>query len=367
MEKRVNPSAVSPADLAKKKLDQSYLKRGIGIGMQSGITYGLYTAFVTTATTYGIWATWYGDKSPLSAMAIAFILGTLATGINDLISAFWALFNALVRGKFSDFLKTLKTKPGLIMIFAAVVGAPIAGVAYVLAVVAGGPVVIPIAGLNVSLGAILGRVIFKQKLSPRVILGIVICFLASAIIGMSSLTGEIKPSMVLGIIMALIAAFGWGLEGTIAGFGTAMIDSEIGIAIRQTTSTLFNFLIVLPILGLIEGGGVKLIADLSLAALTDKTILIFVVSGLFTFLTFNTWYKGNSMCGTALGMALNGTYTFFGPFFCWIILGLILKNPGYEISPSTWFASILMAFGIFIMSVNPLDYLKRGEKQCVDL
>ena len=40
---------------------------------------------------------------------------------------------------------------------------------------------------------------------------------------------------VLGIILAIVAAFGWGLEGVIAGFGTSMIDSEIGIAIRQTT------------------------------------------------------------------------------------------------------------------------------------
>lgn len=362
MEKLTELNSNNSASVLKQNLDKSYFKKGISVGLQSGITYGLYTAFVTTATTYGIWKFWYSESSPLSAMAIAFILGTLATGINDFISAFWAITNAIVRGKFSDFIKTMKTKPGFIMIFAAIVGAPIAGVAYVIAVVAGGPVVIPIAGLNVSIGAILGRIIFKQKLEPRIILGIIICFIASAIIGLSSLTGEIQSSMILGIIMALIAAFGWGLEGTIAGFGTAMIDSEIGIAIRQSTSTIFNFLIVLPILGIIEGSGIDLILDLSIKAFTDKTIFIFLISGLFTFLTFNTWYKGNSMCGTALGMALNGTYTFFGPFFCWIILGVILKNPGYEIAPSTWFASILMAIGIFIMSVNPLDYIRGRNK-----
>lgn len=362
MDKVVDQKYMSQADLAKKKLDSTYFKKGINVGIQSGVTYGLYTAFVTTATTYGVWAGWYGENSPLSAMAIAFILGTLATGINDLLSAFWALGNALVKGKFEDFIKTIKTKPGLIMIFAAIIGAPIAGVAYVLAVVAGGPVVIPIAGLNVSIGAILGRIIFKQKLEKRAILGIVICFIASAIIGVSGLTGEIKPSMVLGMVMAFIAAFGWGLEGTIAGFGTAMIDSEIGIAIRQTTSTVFNFIIVLPVLAIIEGSGVSLVSNLTISALTDKTVLIFLISGLFTFLTFNTWYKGNSMCGTALGMALNGTYAFFGPFFCWIILGVILKNPGYELAPTTWLASLLMAFGIFIMSVNPLDYIKGRDK-----
>lgn len=356
-----NQKASNPAKVAKEKLDKMYFKKGVWIGLQSGITYGLYTAFVTLATIFGIWALWYSPESGFSAMTVAFILGTLATGINDLTSAIWALGNAIVKGKFSDFIKTLKTKPGLILVFAAIVGGPIAGVCYILAVQMGGPAVIPVAGLNVVFGAILGRIIFKQKLEKRAIIGILICLSASVIIGLTSFNGEVKEGMSLGIVLALIAAFGWGLEGTIAGFGTSMIDSEIGIAIRQTTSSLVNLIILLPVLSLIEGSGVSLITNLFTQAVTDKTILVFLVSGFVTFISFSLWYKGNSMCGAALGMALNGTYAFFGPFFCWIILGVILKQTGYDISPVAWFGSVLMAFGIFIMSVNPLDYIK-GDK-----
>lgn len=351
----------NPAQVAKERLDKMYFKKGVWIGLQSGITYGLYTAFVTLATVFGIWAHWYSPESGFSAMTVAFILGTLATGVNDLTSAVWALANAIVKGKFTDFIKTLKTKPGLILIFAAICGGPIAGVCYILAVQMGGPAVIPVAGLNVVFGAILGRIIFKQKLDKRAILGILICVSASVIIGLTSFNGEVKDGMVLGIVLALIAAFGWGLEGTIAGFGTSMIDSEIGIAIRQTTSSLVNLLILLPILSTVEGSGVGLIANLFTKAITDKTILIFIISGFFTFVSFNLWYKGNSMCGAALGMALNGTYAFFGPFFCWIILGVFLNKSGYDISAVAWFGSVLMALGIFIMSVNPLDYIK-GDK-----
>lgn len=355
-------AAVSKAESTKKELDKKYFNRGLNIGIQSGIYYGLYTALVTTATVYGIWKFWYSGKAGLSYITLSFILGTLATGINDLTSAIWALANSIFKGKFGDFIKTLKTKPGMIMVFAAIVGGPIAGVTYILAVQMGGPVVIPIAGLNVAIGAILGRVILKQELSARTILGIVICLASSLLIGATSLTGEVKDGMILGIILAIIAAFGWGLEGVIAGFGTSMIDSEIGIAIRQTTSSLANLFIVLPIFGLIEGSGIHLISSLFIKAFTDPTILILFASGFFTFISFAFWYKGTSMCGAALGMACNGTYTFWGPFFCWIILGIILKNPGYEIAPIAWFGSLLMALGIFIMSVNPLDYLKRGNK-----
>lgn len=363
MEKTQNLSNIIKAEEAKKALDKKYFSKGLNIGLQSGIYYGLYTALVTTATVYGIWNLWYSGKAGLSDMTIAFILGTLATGINDLTSAIWAIGNSILKGKFGDFLKTIKTKPGLIMIFAAIVGGPVAGVTYILAVQMGGPVVIPIAGLNVAIGAILGRIILKQDLSPRMIFGIVICVIASLLIGATSLTGEIKDGMVLGIILALIAAFGWGLEGVIAGFGTSMIDSEIGIAIRQSTSSLTNLFIVLPILGIIEGSGIGLIVNLFKSAVLDPTILVLCASGFFTFISFAFWYKGNSMTGAALGMACNGTYTFWGPFFCWIILGVILKNPGYEIALVAWIGSILMAIGIFIMSVNPFDLIKRGNKE----
>lgn len=364
VEKAQNYSATaSRAEVAKKNQDKKYFNKGLNIGIQSGIYYGLYTALVTTATVYGIWKFWYSGEIGLSDMTIAFILGTLATGINDLTSAIWALVNSLIKGKFGDFLKTLRTKPGLIMVFAAIIGGPIAGVTYILAVQMGGPVVIPIAGLNVAIGAILGKIILKQDLSPRMILGIIICLASSLLIGATSLKGEAKDGMVLGIILAIIAAFGWGLEGVIAGFGTSMIDSEIGITIRQSTSALINLLIVLPILGVIEGSGGGLAYGLFAKAITDRTMLILFASGFFTFISFAFWYKGNSMCGAALGMACNGTYTFWGPFFCWIILGIILKNPGYEIAPIAWVGSLLMALGIFIMSVNPLDYFKRGRKQ----
>ena len=167
-------AAVSKAESTKKELDKKYFNRGLNIGIQSGIYYGLYTALVTTATVYGIWKFWYSGKAGLSYITLSFILGTLATGINDLTSAIWALANSIFKGKFGDFIKTLKTKPGMIMVFAAIVGGPIAGVTYILAVQMGGPVVIPIAGLNVAIGAILGRVILKQELSARTILGIVI-------------------------------------------------------------------------------------------------------------------------------------------------------------------------------------------------
>lgn len=55
------------------------------------------------------------------------------------------------------------------MILAALVGGPIAVSAYVVALQMGGTLIVPIAALNCAVGAILGRIFFKQELNLRMI------------------------------------------------------------------------------------------------------------------------------------------------------------------------------------------------------
>jgi len=74
-----------------------------------------------------------------------------------------------------------------------------------------------------------------------------------------------------------------------------------------------------------------------------------------------TWYKGSSMTGVALGMATNGTYSFFGPFCCWIILGVMLGIKGWTLAPIDWVCAVFMAIGILIISMNPLDLFRKKE------
>ena len=360
----IEKTGVRQSDLAtkrKKALDASFFKKGVIVAVVSGMAYGLYSAFLTLGMSKGVWEGWYGDNSGLSSFAKVFIIAILGAGLNDIISAIWALIKVSSAGKFKDFLKTLKTKPGMIMIAAALIGGPIAGVAYVIALQMAGSIVIPIAALNTAVGAILGRILFKQELNLRMIAGIVICVGASFMIGLSA-GGSAGSEVITGILIALVAAFGWGLEGCVAGFGTSMIDSDIGITIRQVTSGIFNLFILLPILIAIDGKGLNAFGLLKTAVTDGQSIIFFIISGFFTLYAFSLWYKGNSMCGAALGMACNGAYSFWGPLFCWIVIGLIFNIPGYDIAPVVWFAAILMAIGIFLIALNPLDYIgKRGE------
>ncbi|MGI6751782.1 MAG: hypothetical protein ACOX4U_04080 [Anaerovoracaceae bacterium] len=356
-----NEAAIS----AKRKLSSQFFKKGITVAILSGMFYGLYTAFLTLGMSKGVWADWYGvNTAALSAFVIVYMLGALGSAINDTISAIWCMLIAAKEGRLGDFFRTIPTKPGKMMIFAALLGGPIGSTAYIVAIQMAGSIVIPISALCPAIGAIMARVLFKQKLTPRMLLGIAICFGASFMIGSTSMDSDAPAMLLPGILVAFIAAFGWGLEGCIAGYGTSMIDYQIGITIRQTTSGLTNLLILVPLYGIMAKGGLGLSFNLIGQAVTSGPAMIwFVVSGFFSVFAFSFWYKGNSMCGAALGMACNGAFSFWGPFFCFIVLGLFAGQDGWALPPIAWAAAVIMALGILIIATNPLDLFRKKEVQ----
>lgn len=358
----VKHSANASAIAAKNDLSSRFFKKGITVGLLSGLFYGMFAAFVTLGMARGVWIDWYGDNTGgLSTFAIIFILGALGTAVNDICSAGWALLNVGFKGKLGDFFRTINTAPGRMLMVAALLGGPIANVAYIVGIQLAGSIAIPITALCPAIGAILGRVLYKQELNKRMALGIGICVTASIMIGSVGLGGDAADSVVLGLIIAFVAALGWGFEGVIAGYGSAMVDSEIGITIRQVTSGLANLFILLPILGLM-GGNIMLPFELAGQAFASGSAMIwFAAAGFFAFISFMYWYKGNSMTGAAMGMATNGTYSFFGPLACWVLLGLIVGMDGWALTAIEWTAAVMMALGIFVIAMNPMDLFAKKE------
>lgn len=348
---------------AKNRLKSNFLKKGISIGLFSGVMYGFYSAFLTLGMKEGIWNTWYSGKAGLSAVVVTYVLGALGSAVNDTCSAVWAVIYAAIRGKFGDFFRCIKTKPGFIMMLAALIGGPISSTAYVVALQKAGSIVIPITALCPAIGAILGRILFKQKLNKHMILGITICVISSFMIGSASIGSGAQKGALFGICIAFIAALGWGFEGCVAGYGTSMIDSEIGITIRQATSGLSNLFILVPFFSIIFGSNIKFTTSLTIQAFTSGSAMIwFALSGLCAFVSYMSWYNGNSMCGAALGMACNGTYSFWGPFCCWIVLGVMGGMKGWALPPIVWLGAIIMMFGILIIAVNPMDLFNKKEQ-----
>ena len=347
---------------AKRKADSTFMKRGLTFAILSGVTYGMYSGFLTLGMSKGIWgADWYGaNMSGLSVFAITYILGALGSAVNDTISGIFSLIVVTIKGELSDFFRCLKTKPGAVMMACAIIGGPVASTCYVVALQMGGSFVVPICALNSAIGAVIGHFVFKQELNGRMILGILVCLLAAAVIGGTSFAG-IGPTAGIACLFGLICAAGWGIEGAIAGFGTTLIEYNIGITIRQCTSGLANMIILVPLLCAIDGN-IGQAGYLLGSAWTDSSIIFFVLSGLCAMPAYSFWYKGNSMCGAAMGMVCNGAYAFWGPFFIWILCGLLDGQPGYMLTPIQWIAAIVMIVGIALVgNLNPLNLFKKKE------
>lgn len=365
-----NVAAPSAAAVEKKKkLDSSFFKKGVFTAIISGIAYGFYTAFMTLGMAKGVWADhFYADPATsatgvaLSAFVVTYLLGSLGSALNDTCSGIWCVIIALVKGKFGDYVKTLNSRAGRILILCAIIGGPISSSAYVIGLQLAGSIAVPVSALCPAVGAILGRIFYKQELNLRMIFGIIICVIATFMIGSTTLGEDAPDGAFFGIIIAFIAAVGWGFEGCVGGYATGMVDFEISITIRQVTSGLSNLIILLPIWSIMAGKNLVFGWQLAGQAFTDWTLIFFIISGFFAQYSYARWYKGNSMCGAALGMACNGMFSFWGPFCCWLILGLIAKIDGYALAPIQWAAAIVMIVGIFFIAMNPLDLFRKKEE-----
>ena len=351
---------------AKQVQEKSYRKKGIFIALMSGFLYGGYTAFMTQGMATGVWVDYYGGTgvaAGLSAFALVYTLSAVGAAVNDICSAVWTLIYAAIIGRLGDFARSINTKPGRILIVAAIIGGPLASTAYVIGLQMAGSIIVPIAALNAAIGAIIGRIIYKQKLSGGMILGIVICFAAAVIIGLfgygipegglAGIFGNMSGEAVIGIIAAFCAALGWGIEGAVGGYACCMVDTEVAICIRQCTSGIVNAVILCSLLSLIGGDGIGSGLALVGHALADgPSIWMFFIGGVFASWSFKFWYKGASMCGAALGMGCNGTYAFWGPLYCLVVCGLIFGGEGWNIAWPGWVGAIIMVIGIFVLAIS---------------
>lgn len=322
------------AVIQKLKANQKFRKTGISTGVISGLTYGLYSTFVVVASM----------KAPLAGAAGLFAAPYVATAINDSLAAIWLLIYNAMTGRLSEIGRSLRTFSGFIVVIGALVGGPIASGAYLMGLAMAGAYAIPISALYCLFGAVFARIILKQKITPRVGIGMAICIIGAIIINWVTPTGG--SNFTLGIICAFVAAVGWGLEGVLAAFGSAMIDSDIAINIRQGVSGLVNIFIVLPIIG-----SMGLFKETLMAG---EPVMWLAAAGLCAAVSFLCWYKSNSTIGCAIGMSLNITYVFWGVFFSILFLGT-------AVTPTIVVGSIVILLGAVLVSTNPMDFFNKKE------
>ena len=332
-EKSVMQTTVS-AESKMKAVGKKFRIAGLGNGLFSGVTYGIYSTLVMVASGY----------DPLVSAAGFLAAPFVSSGLNDLFAGIWLLFYNAKHGRLKELSRTLKTKPGQMLVVGFLLGGPVANGAYLIGLAMAGAYAIPISATCSLFGSLFAWIFLKQRPTKRVVFGMLLCVAGAIVINWAKPEGA--PNFTLGIICALIAAVCWGREGVFSSFGGAMIDTDVAVNLRELISGLVVLILIVPLVG-----GLKLLGGTLTAGIP---ILWLVLSGLSAAASFVCWYKANSMVGCAIGMSLNVTYAFWGVLFCVLFLGQTL-------TPTIVIGSIVIVLGAIIVTMNPLDLFRKGD------
>ncbi|ADL06534.1 DMT family transporter [Lacrimispora saccharolytica] len=322
------------ADGQMAAINKKFRTTGMTTGALSGLTYGIYTVLVLVA----------GYYEPLVSAAGLLAGPYVCSGLNDLFAGIWLTAYNAKSGRIREMGRSLNTFPGKMIVVGSLLGGPIANGAYLVGLAMAGAYAIPISALCSLFGAIFAWIFLKQKITKRVMMGMLVCVAGAIIINWTKPEGS--DNFTLGIIFSFIAAICWALEGVFATYGGAMIDTDVAVNLRQLISGVVDLFVILPIVG-----GMGLLGGTLFAGIPAIWL---AVSGLSAAVSFLCWYKSNSTVGCAVGMSLNVTYAFWGVFFCILFLG-------QAVTPTIVIGSIVIVFGAILVTMNPLDLFRKGE------
>lgn len=306
-------------------------KKGVVLALLSGILWASYSV-----TLYSWLSPYNGDSGTLdSARGIMFII-LAAIGIawiDALITFVFELGYVVVRHKFRDYVRLLRSKAFFRIMPAALFAGPLGLVPFAIASRYSVSVATSISAFYPALGSIIAMFWFKEKLTPVKFMGIL--FSIAGVVVISGFSG-LHP---VGIFLAVFASVGYSLELV---FGYRLmaedVDSDVSLALKQT-SAIALYTIMLAVLLLIPGNldfftNLVRMIDFSTAFSFTQGMLgnpllisaVFVLASFFNAMAYVCYFGGMNNCGVSTASSLNIAYGI------WTIL--ILALPPFFTVPS---------------------------------
>lgn len=304
-------------------------KKGSIMGLVSGFFWGLDSVVLGIALAYPI----------MVGMGMSASLVT--TFIHDSFSFIVLLLFVFKLNKFKEFKKVLKSKSGLAIIAAALLGGPIGMGGYIMAInYLGSTLASSISAIYPAVGLVLAFIFLKERMKKHSIVGLFIAIIAIVLMGVSPNIEVTNLSM--GIFFVLLSIVGWGSEAVIINAALKEdVSSEVALAIRQMTSSLTYGLIVMPFLGY---------SNISLVFQTPIVIAIILISGLVGTLSYLAYYKAIDWIGATQAMGLNISY----PAWAFIFQYFVDK----QFSVYLFLLSIIIMIGSIMSNEKPKEFLE---------
>jgi drug/metabolite transporter (DMT)-like permease len=312
-------------------------------GLASAILWALDTVILSIALSSTVFL------STPQAIAVASFTSTF---IHDTGDALYMLgFNG-VRRKLGKTWKLLRSKTGLFIVIAALIGGPIGMSGYVYAVnQIGAAYTSAISAFYPAFGAVIAHFFLKDRLKPYQWGGLMVCLLGVILIGFNP-DSAVQGNWILGVLGALVTVVGWGVEANIVSyamrFGEA--DEECCLQIRETTSSITFMIVILPALGA---------WPCTLDAIASSALPIILLASLAGTASHLCYYMSIRRIGAPKSMGLNVSYSGWAVPISMLLLG---TTP----TPLGVICTILIIAGSIVTAIDINDLRSNGKAEAAD-
>ncbi len=275
------------------------------------------------------WGAWYLPGSavwsapPFAAMTFEttdeFLLAAAVITAFNAVGVLLFLFVWLATmEKLGEYWRTLRRFRSLSKWYflAAIFGGPCALFGSYLAIGFVGPIFAAVAALLYPIvGATLARLWYNEKITLRAAFGIMVIVIGGVSIfapGIFSESLGASERVWIGYVGGAMAAFGWGVEGAIAGRALDLTDPDVGITIRFTAEVVYWLFLLLP--------GAAYFMDAPVWPVVQATfnfwaLIWLLLAGLSFGFCYVTWYKSFPLIGVGRGQAIGAFYGVFAVAF----------------------------------------------------
>ncbi|MDR3038077.1 MAG: DMT family transporter [Candidatus Adiutrix sp.] len=339
---------------AEQILDAKQLKhakKGIFAGFMSGMTWGASGTVIGLAQGYAPFSTQASPEDTNLLIGLLVASGIAGAFLHDFFATVWVAVNNIKNGKFKEYGRTLRTKPGKMVCLGAILGGPIGMSGYVLGITfVNAAYALPITASYPALAAVLATIIFKERNPLRVWIGVALCILGSFLVYYAPAEGDRGLIYSAGMLLSTLACIGWATEGLLSTYGMDMLDPDIALGIREGVSALAYLLFVIPAVTWYIGNhfGPTPVWDLVAQTFVNSSFTLYAMAGFFGGFSYVYWYRALNMTGVARAMALNVTYALWGVIFGGLLAGL-------DITAYLAIGAASIFVGAILVSANPRE------------
>lgn len=283
-------------------------------------------------------------RGPLAAASL--IAAPLAAAaIHDGLASVWVGGVNAALGRWRSLPAALRSRNGLVMLGAALCGGPLAMGSFVAAIGMVGPsYAVTLTASYPAVGAILSRLILKERVRLRGWLGISLAVAGAALASYAPPAGD-GAHQGLGTLLACLAALGWGAEGVLAGKAVRQVQPSVALNLYEIMSFLTFIAVVLPLIGS---------AGLAVDAVTSTAFPLLVVASLCGAGGYLGFYRCLDLIGPARSM------TIFSTYILWTLLFA-------SIAGQTWpdwrllLGGVVVLAGITLLSFDPAQQTRNRQ------